>query len=92
MEEEIEKMLNQQSRSLRKSSRPSRRGRAYGQGSYLLSIWYTIPRSLVAEGLSSTWTAIDSIIKNADLTICLTSKYLYIRECKKWFEKQTKDT
>jgi len=30
---------------------------------------------------------IDSIIENADLVLCLTSKYPYIRECKKYYEE-----
>ena len=34
----------------------------------------------------SLWGRVDSLIKEADLTLCLTSRYRYIRECKKWFE------
>ena len=30
---------------------------------------------------------VDKIIKEASLEMCLTSKYLYIRECKKWYEE-----
>lgn len=33
------------------------------------------------------WYSIDDIIRCASLEMCLTSKYEYIRECKKWFEK-----
>jgi hypothetical protein len=35
----------------------------------------------------SPWGRIDSLIRRDDLTLCLTFKHLYIRECKKWFER-----
>ena len=41
-----------------------------------------------AWALSRPPVLIDSIIENADLTLCLTSKHRYIRECKKWFEAE----
>jgi hypothetical protein len=58
-----------------------------------LSVWTEGPSSLLNTfGKDNTyrasWQAVDSIIENADLALCLTSKHLYIRECKKWYEEK----
>jgi hypothetical protein len=37
----------------------------------------------LSSSLYEAWEKIDSLIKNADLALCLTSRYVYIRECKK---------
>ena len=34
-----------------------------------------------------SWSTANSLIKEADLTLCLTSKFLYIRECKMYYER-----
>ena len=39
---------------------------------------------LLRSRLGIYWAEVDSLIKNADLTLCLTSKYKYIREYKKY--------
>lgn len=36
------------------------------------------------------WFEVDRLIHEASLEMCLTSKYLYIRECKKWFVNKEK--
>jgi len=39
------------------------------------------------DTFTNMWVQIDSIIENTDLALCLTSKYLYIRECGKYYGK-----
>ena len=64
----------------------------YSIGSILidldLSHWGGYPRSSLRPN-HEIWVVIDSVICSADLTLCLTSKYLYIRECKKYFQTLT---
>jgi len=40
------------------------------------------------DAFTDMWAHIDSIIDNADLALCLTSKWLYVRECKMYYERQ----
>ena len=37
---------------------------------------------------TTLWVNVDLLIKEADLAMCLTSKYKYIRECKKYYESK----
>jgi len=43
-------------------------------------------RFLGSSSFTTMWIQVDSIIERSDLLLCLTSKYVYIRECKKWQE------
>ena len=56
-----------------------------------LGFWSGQPNSVELRYNSLVYTRIfqqiDSIIENADLVLCLTSKYEYVRECKKWYEE-----
>ena len=77
MEEEIERILDESYVDWR--LKPFLALNSWGEGP--ISVVYSTSVHV------SIWSRIDSIIKNADLALCLTSKYLYIRECRKYYGK-----
>ena len=85
MEEEIEDALF----SLQRAGLPSN-----DLVEQLMKGFSLYPESLYYQGTTlkydlvdrKAWEEVDRIIKEASLEMCLTSKYEYVRECKKWYE------
>jgi hypothetical protein len=87
MEEEIEDALS----VLQRGGTHFVENMMKGFSLYPESHYYQVCRHEIVLVDRKAWEEVDRIIKEASLEMCLTSKYEYVRECKKWYEANSEE-